>query len=255
VIRGIAFDLFDTLVDQNHARLAPVEVEGGRRVGATTPALHAFVRDEVGASMPLLEFADLQRAVDRELRGDTIDLGLELSSLDRFAALASRLGCSDVLAVAKALTETHMGMLHDAVTVPDHHAQILTALAIDYPLALCSNFSHGATARAVLRSTGIHDHLSTVVISDEVGIRKPRREIFDAVVDSLGMAPREILHVGDQLSADVSGAAAVGMRTVWLTRCVADPDRELEGYEGPPPDFALEDLADLPVLVARLNAS
>ena len=39
MIRGIAFDLFDTLVDQNHDRLRPTEAEG-RRLPATTPALH-----------------------------------------------------------------------------------------------------------------------------------------------------------------------------------------------------------------------
>ena len=93
-----------------------------------------------------------------------------------------------------------------------------------------------------------------MVISEEIGIRKPRREIFDAVARTLDLVPEEILHVGDNLNADVAGAAACGMRTVWLTRQVANPDAELEGYEGPRPEFALEDLIDLPVLVARLSA-
>ena len=253
MIRGIAFDLFDTLVDQNQERLAPIEIEGGRRVGATTPALHAVLSEKIGGSLTLLEFADLLRAVDEELRVDTIDRGVELSTLDRFAALATRLGCRDVLAMAQALTEAHMGILHDAVTVPSHHESILTALAVDYSLALCSNFSHAETARAVLRAARFDEHLTAVVISDDVGIRKPRGEIFEAVATSCGFAPNEILHVGDKLRADVAGAAAVGMRTVWLTRRVKDPERELERFDGPRPDFSLEDLRDLPVLLARLN--
>jgi FMN phosphatase YigB (HAD superfamily) len=255
VIRGIAFDLFDTLVDQNHECLAPIEIEGGRRVGATTPALHAVVTEKGGPSISLLEFADLLRGVDRELRVDTIDRGIELSTLDRFAALATRLGFGDVMLLATALTEAHMRILHDAVTVPSHHEAILTALAVDYSLALCSNFSHAETARAVLRSARFDALLTSVVISEEVGIRKPRGEIFEAVVGSFDFAPDEILHVGDKLDADVAGAAAVGMRTCWLTRRVKNPERELEKFEGPRPDFALEDLRDLPVLVARLNVS
>jgi hypothetical protein len=43
------------------------------------------------------------------------------------------------------------------------------------------------------------------------------------------------------------------MTTVWLTRQVVDPERELANSDGPNPDFALEDLVDLPVLVARLS--
>ena len=255
MIRGIAFDLFDTLVDQNHEGLAPIEIEGGRRIGATTPALHAVVTEKVDPSISLLEFADLLRGVDRELRVDTIDRGIELSSLDRFAVIATRLGFGDVMLLAMALTEAHMRILHDAVTVPSHHEAVLTALAVDYPLALCSNFSHAETARAILRSARFDELLTSVVISEEVGIRKPRGEIFEAVVGAFDFAPDEILHVGDKLDADVAGAAAVGMRTCWLTRRVKDPERELEKFDGPGPDFALEDLRDLPVLMARLNVS
>ena len=255
MIRGIAFDLFDTLVDQNHERLPPVQLDGGRRVGATTPALHAVVTEKGGVSISLLEFADLLRSIDRDLRVDTIDLGIELSTLDRFSALATRLGCGDVGPLAKALTEVHMGMLQDAISVPLHHEAILTTLAGDYSLALCSNFSHAETARAVLRGAGFEKHLSCVVISEEIGVRKPRAEIFEAVASSFGFAPEEILHVGDKLQADVAGAASIGMRTCWLTRCVRDPELELQRFDGPRPDFALEDLSDLPVLVARLNVS
>lgn len=255
MIRGIAFDLFDTLVDQNHQRLAPIDIGEGRRVGATTPALHAMVTEKIDPSIELPDFADLLGALDKELRVDTIDRGIELSTLDRFAALATRMGCDEVMSMASALTDVHMGMLRDAVTVPDHHESILTSLAIDYSLALCSNFSHAETARMILREARFEQYFTSVVISEELGIRKPRAEIFDAVATSLSFAPDEILHVGDNLRADVEGAAAIGMRTCWLTRCVGDPERELERFDGPRPDFALEDLSQLPVLVARLNGA
>jgi FMN phosphatase YigB (HAD superfamily) len=252
VIRGIAFDLFDTLVDQNHERFAPVEFEG-RRVGATTPALHAATFEDASDAMSVVEFAELLRTVDRELRAETLDLGLELSTLDRFAALATRVGSANVMEVARRLTDVHMGMLRNAVSVPSHHESVLITLAVDYRLALCSNFSHAPTARAILAESGFDEHLTSVIVSDEIGIRKPRREIFEAVANSLDCAPDEILHVGDSLHADVAGAAEFGMRTVWLTRRVRDPEAELARFEGPRPDFSLEDLSDLPVLVARLT--
>ena len=252
MIRAIAFDLFDTLVDQNHHRLQPVEVEG-QRVGATTPALHARAQADFDVDLPLLEFAERLRSVDRSLRPETVDQGVELSTLDRFTAFGTRLGLADPLGFGDALTRVHMGVLEEAVTVPGHHEAILASLAVEYRVALCSNFTHAATARGILEESGMAPHFSSVVISEEVGIRKPRAEIFESVASSLDVAPEEILHVGDNLAADVAGAAAVGMRTVWLTRQIVDPDAMLARYEGPAPDFALEDLLDLPVLAARLS--
>ena len=211
MIRAIVFDLFDTLVDQNHHRLAPVEIDG-RRYGATTPALHAQARDAFEVDLALGDFSDRMREVDRALRPETIDQGIELSTLDRFTALGTHLGVGEVLDFGQALTETHMGALYAACTVPEHHEAVLTALAVDHPLALCSNFSHAETARNVLRDAGFDRHLQAVVISEEVGIRKPRREIFDSVVEAIDCAPEELLHVGDNLDADVAGAAAVARR-------------------------------------------
>lgn len=256
MIRGIAFDLFDTLVDQNHDRLQPVDV-GGLRVSPTTPALFralegAFVE---GTSMSLESFAAKQRDIDRDLFRRTLKEGVELPTVERFGALLAELPLRDASAreaLAAELTAVHMGMLREAVTVPIHHEAVLSALAVDYELALCSNFSDGPTARAILDESGFAPHLDAVLISEETGLRKPRWEIFAAVSDSLGIEPDEILHVGDSLSADIAGAAAVGMKTVWITRQIADPDALLAEYDGPRPDFALEDLVDLPVLAARL---
>ena len=251
MIRAVAFDLFDTLVDQNHDRLRPIEVEG-RRVGATTPAVHARAQEAFGVDLPILAFADRMREVDRALRTETVDQGIELSTLDRFTALGTHLGVGEVLAFAEALTLVHMGALYDACTVPDHHEAVLASLAVEYPLALCSNFTHAETARRVLADAGFDDHLAAVVISEEMGIRKPRAEIFEAMAAELGVAPSEILHVGDNLDADVSGADALGMTTVWLTRQIADPEAALAAHDGARPHFALDDLMDLPVLAARL---
>jgi len=49
----------------------------------------------------------------------------------------------------------------------------------------------------------------------------PVRELaaqVEAVLAELGVAPAETLHVGDSLSADIGGAAPLGIRTAWITR-------------------------------------
>jgi len=55
--------------------------------------------------------------------------------------------------------------------------------------------------------------------------------------------------VGDSLRADVVGAAALGIKTAWLTRRVKDPRAALAEHTGPAPDFTIGDLAELPALL------
>jgi FMN phosphatase YigB (HAD superfamily) len=88
------------------------------------------------------------------------------------------------------------------------------------------------------------------VISADHGLRKPRREIFESTLAALGVAPEEAVHVGDNLKADVSGAAALGIRTVWITRRVGDPATALARHTGMRPDHVIADLAELESVLA-----
>ena len=89
------------------------------------------------------------------------------------------------------------------------------------------------------------------MISEELGFRKPRREIFEATLERLGASRGETVHVGDNLKADVAGAAAVGIRSIWLTRRVPDPEATLRKYEGPAPTHIIADLGELPALISN----
>ncbi|MEF2071266.1 HAD family hydrolase [Consotaella aegiceratis] len=56
-----------------------------------------------------------------------------------------------------------------------------------------------------------------VVTSEEAGYYKPRPEPYRAVLAALGVGPEETVFVAGS-SADVPGAANVGMRVVWHNR-------------------------------------
>src|SRR5437764_899923 len=56
-----------------------------------------------------------------------------------------------------------------------------------------------------------------VVLSCEVGVRKPHPRFFAAVVEALGVDPGGALFVGDSMRDDVLGAAAAGMRACLAT--------------------------------------
>lgn len=240
-IRAVSFDLFDTLVDLHMDRLPLVEI-GGRRIPSTYGLLHAASLQ--WHALDFERFAAELGQSDRESRETHYAVHRELPTLERFRAFAARIGVRDD-AMAEALTRVHMAEIKKQVTHLGHHPEVLERLRGRMRLAVCSNFSHGETAREVLADAGLARHFDAIVISDEVGLRKPRAEIFEAVAERLGLDPAEILHVGDNLEADVGGASAVGMPAAWLTRRVKDPDAARASYAGAAPAAVLGDLAEV----------
>jgi HAD superfamily hydrolase (TIGR01509 family) len=247
--RAVSFDLFDTLVDLHYDHV-PREQYAGKMIPPTARALHAAVAAR--ADVDFGTFLDVASAVDRELRGERYARDLELPTEERFTALVERLGL-DAPDLPGIMTEIHMGAIRRHTAVPEHHAEILIELKRKARIGLCSNFSHSETARRILEDFDLLRHFDAVVISESVGIRKPRAEIFAAVLDRLGVAPGEALHVGDSLHADVDGAAAFGIPSVWITRRVSDADRQLREHAGAKPDFVIQDLAELSSLLDRCD--
>lgn len=244
-VRAVSLDLFDTLVDIHMDRLPLVEI-GGRRIPSTYGLLHGASVHWHGLDFE--SFASELGRVDRELRDRLQREHREVATLERFRELGARLGRGGE-DMARALTETHMGELRKHVSFHPHHVEVLERLRRQRRLAVCSNFSHTETARAVLAEAGLLPHFEAVVISMDLGLRKPRPEIFRATLESLGAVPEDTLHVGDDLAADVAGAAALGMRPVWLTRRVKDPAARLAAHAGAQPAHVIADLAELEALV------
>ncbi len=226
-------------------RLPGVEI-AGRRSPSTYGLLHAASVQWHGLEFE--RFAAELGSVDRELRKAYYAEHRELPTLERFRVFGRRIG-TPAVAMAETLTRTHMAAIRERVTFLAHHEALLARLRGRVRLAVCSNFSHGETAREVLERAGLLAHFDPVVISEDVGIRKPRPEIFEAVLERLGATPGEVIHVGDSLSADVAGASALGMHTAWLTRRVRDPEAALREYDGPKPDYVIADLAGLESLL------
>ncbi len=67
----------------------------------------------------------------------------------------------------------------------------------------------GWDLRPVLREHGVADLVDTEVLSFEENVQKPDPLIFRIACERLGLAPHEVLMVGDSAEAD-GGAAAIG---------------------------------------------
>lgn len=65
---------------------------------------------------------------------------------------------------------------------------------------------------------GIHHFFDQIVISEEVGVSKPDRKIFDVTSDRLSVSLGDCLMIGDSLTSDIAGANSVGIPCIWLDR-------------------------------------
>ncbi|MBS1106309.1 MAG: hypothetical protein H6Q91_1811 [Deltaproteobacteria bacterium] len=245
-IRAVVFDLFDTLVDLSMDTLPRVAIEG-REIPSTACALHQAIGARTAVAFA--EFTRALAAVDREWRATHWERDREFTTLERFARVAKALGIEDP-EVPRILTGVHMGMLESIAVAPPHHAALLARLHQRFRIGLCSNWTWTPSALVILEATQLRASLDAVVISADHGLRKPRREIFESALAALGVAPEEAVHVGDNLKADVGGAAALGIRTVWITRRVRDPAAALASHTGARPDHVIADLAELEGVLA-----
>ena len=81
-------------------------------------------------------------------------------------------------------------------------------------LGLISNWD--IRLRELLIGLGLLPHFDVVIISAELAVEKPDAAIFAAAATRLGVAPGEILHIGDAWREDVCGAHAAGLRVAWF---------------------------------------
>lgn len=94
---------------------------------------------------------------------------------------------------------------------------VLAALQQDRQLALISNFDHPPHAHAILADLGLLPFFQAVVISGDVGVRKPDPRIFSFALDQTGLKPEEVVYVGDSVE-DVQGARAAGLYPIRIRR-------------------------------------
>lgn len=134
---------------------------------------------------------------------------------------------------------------------------VLVRLAETHKLAVISNFDHPPHVRQVLDETGLGRHFQTVVVSGEIGIKKPDPGIFAPALSAIGVSPERVAYVGDA-PEDILAAEGAGMTPIRLQRdgdTVGDkaadfrhapvPRQWTEGIDHP----TVTSLRDLPSLI------
>lgn len=116
---------------------------------------------------------------------------------------------------------------------------LILALKEKAKLGIITNgFSALQTVR--LQRTGLHDHFSALVISEEVGVAKPDKAIFDHAFQMMDYpAKANVLMVGDNPHSDILGGINAGIDTCWLNM------KEKVRPEGIEPVYEVRSLSEL----------
>ena len=174
----------------------------------------------------------------------------ELQELDIVEVFRENLGGLD-LQVPPALLHQIVTLEHRAQSAetwlpPENAAALRQLRAEGFRLGLVSNITLlGSLVREDLDRLGILDLFDAIVLSSEVGVRKPHPRIYAAVLDDLGLRGDRALFVGDRLREDIQGPRDAGMAAV-----LTHQFRQEYPAPGAP---VIERLADLPSLACRLR--
>ena len=217
-VHAITLDLDDTLWP-----FAPI----GARI---EHALHAWMEHhspQTAQRFPIAEMRALRERVVAEHPQHAHDLSL-LRRLTIERALRDSGGDT---ALAEAAYAIFFGERNRVDFYPDALAA-LQRLSARVPIAALSN------GNADLAAIGIAGHFRFQLGAREHGAAKPDAGIFHAACARLGVEPRYVLHVGDDVWMDVIGAHRAGLRSCWINR----PGDAGAATDWPSNDPALGDL-------------
>jgi len=87
----------------------------------------------------------------------------------------------------------------------------------EYTLVLTSNHSWAPNGWDVIRKYELSNYFDQIIFSGDLGWRKPSPKIFTAAISGLYYrSKKHVIHVGDEIIADVKGALAFGIKALWV---------------------------------------
>jgi HAD superfamily hydrolase (TIGR01509 family) len=130
-------------------------------------------------------------------------------------------------------------------------AEVLPRLTL--PMAVWANTrtADETAVRVWLDRAGLSPLFCWVVTSVDAGARKPAPEFFEYALARCGLTKDDVLFVGNQLSSDIAGGEAFGIRTVWLSGSAHRSDDDTPSSARA--TYMVDTLYGLPALVQRLQ--
>ena len=97
---------------------------------------------------------------------------------------------------------------------------------------------------------GLQHFFDSVIITDEVGIKKPSPGLYKLAARKIGAKPEECIMVGDRLDTDIEGAKRAGMKTV---RILQGKYKNQKVTNKNKPDYTIRNLSSLLNIIQTLK--
>jgi putative hydrolase of the HAD superfamily len=215
MLRAVTFDLWQTLIKERPEASRRARADKFRRLRSVLRK-EGIIRDSESIKMADNALDEHVLALWDELR----DIGARKKMEWLLDFLQVKEQNSRPESLIERLIDAYTLPILKALPVPMEGApDVLTLLAArGFRMGVICNTGRtpGKGLRIILERLGMAKHLAVQTFSDEIGLRKPRPEIFERTLAELKVHPSEALHVGDTLAADIAGAQSVGMRAVHL---------------------------------------
>ena len=198
-IRAITLDLDDTLWP-----IWPI-------IARAEQALQAWLEANAPATGALCRDGTVLLRVREALNAERPDLAHDMSALRHEAIRRVLQRGGDDPALADPAFEVFFAE-RNRVDLFDDALPMLAFLSERFPVVALSN------GNADVHRVGIGAHFRASVSAREFGVGKPDPRIFHAAAEAAGVAPHEVLHIGDDAHLDGVGALSAGMQLAWVNR-------------------------------------
>jgi len=206
MIKAVSFDIWYTLLDLSK--------------------FYLIVSEKISevSGKPLNVVSDLIFKAYREALKSRLEGNFKRIIVDSAEFFASRLGISPeelFRAVVASINDSRISeMLYDDVL-----ETLETLKSSGFKLGLLGNvmFWPGMITRYILYVNKALKFFDVTIFSDEVGLQKPSREIFEYESSKLGVKLEEMVHVGDSVENDLAGAVIAGVKAVLINRSSQTP--------------------------------
>jgi putative hydrolase of the HAD superfamily len=179
-------------------------------IAAAEAALHEWLQERYPRTMRG-HSTHTMRALRARIAAQFPEQSHDLTFVRRRALAAQFIGAGYAESACEEALEVFLAA-RNRVEFFDDVRPALERLRARYRLFALSN------GNADLERCGLSAFFDGHVSAIAAGAAKPDARIFAALRDMAGVAPDEILHVGDDPITDVVGARQAGMQTAWLNR-------------------------------------
>lgn len=117
--------------------------------------------------------------------------------------------------------------------------RVMQELYARFPLAAVSD-AQSVWLWPELRAVGLDRFFKNIVVSSELGYRKPDPRLFNKALAALKLKPSEVLFVGNDMYRDIYGARELGIKTVFFSS-----NQGRKTMDGVAPDYIIYNFSEL----------